>query len=108
VYVDDIIVASSSVDATKVLLKDLEKEFSLKDLGELHYFLDIEVKKTSEGLLLSQQRYAADVIKRANMEKSKPVDTPISMTDKLGLNDGVRLGSIDAKRYRSMVGNSST
>jgi histone deacetylase 1/2 len=97
VYVDDIIVASSSVDATKVLLKDLEKEFSLKDLGELHYFLDIEVKKTSEGLLLSQQRYAADVIKRANMEKSKTVDTPISMTDKLGLNDGVRLGSIDAK-----------
>lgn len=42
---DDIIVASSSKDATKVLLRDLEKDFALKDLGELHYFLSIEVKK---------------------------------------------------------------
>jgi len=44
VYVDDIIVASSSQEATNALLKDLEKEFSLKDLGDLHY-LGIEVKK---------------------------------------------------------------
>jgi histone deacetylase 1/2 len=104
VYVDDIIVASSSEVATKTLLKNLESEFALKDLGELHYFLGIEVKQSSEGLLLSQQRYAMDVIKRANMEKSKPVDTPISTTDKLSLADGVRLGPVDSTRYRSMVG----
>jgi histone deacetylase 1/2 len=104
VYVDDIIVASSSVDATKALLKDLEKEFALKDLGELHYFLRIEVKRTSEGLLLTQQRYAANVIKRANMEKSKAIDTPISTAEKLSLSDGMRLGPIDSTKYRSMVG----
>jgi histone deacetylase 1/2 len=104
VYVDDIIVASSSVDATKALLKDLEKEFSLKDLGELHYFLRIEVKRTSEGLLLTQQRYAENVIKRANMEKSKAIDTPISTAEKLSLSDGMRLGPIDSTKYRSMVG----
>jgi histone deacetylase 1/2 len=45
VYVDDIIVASSSQEAIKALLKDLEREFALKDLGDLHYFLGIEVKK---------------------------------------------------------------
>lgn len=45
VYEDDIIVASSSQDATNALLKDLEKEFALKDLGSyIHYFLRIEVK----------------------------------------------------------------
>jgi histone deacetylase 1/2 len=104
VYVDDIIVASSLADATGALLKDLEKEFALKDLGDLHYFLGIEVSKVSDGLLLSQQRYAADVIKRANMEKSKSVDTPISTIDKLSLNDGVRLGPVDSTQYRSMVG----
>jgi hypothetical protein len=104
VYVDDIIVASSSVDVTKALLKDLEKEFALKDLGELHYFLRIEVKRTSEGLLLTQQRYAANVIKRANMEKSKAIDTPISTAEKLSLSDGMRLGPIDSTKYRSMVG----
>jgi hypothetical protein len=39
VYVDDIIVASSSDQATQALLQDLQKEFALKDLGELNYFL---------------------------------------------------------------------
>jgi hypothetical protein len=101
VYVDDIIVSSSSVDVTKALLKDLEKEFALKDLGDLHYFLGIEVKKASDGLLLTQQRYAVDIIRHANMGKSKPVDTPISTIDKLILSDGVKLGPVDYTQYRS-------
>jgi hypothetical protein len=46
VYVDDIIVASSSQETTNALLKDLEKEFALKDLSKLHYFLGIEVKSS--------------------------------------------------------------
>jgi hypothetical protein len=54
VYVDDIIVTSSSQDATNTLLKNLEKDFALKDLGELHYFLGIEVTKTKEGIILTQ------------------------------------------------------
>jgi histone deacetylase 1/2 len=60
--VDDIIVASSSQEATSALLKALEREFALKDLGDLHYFLGIEVKRSRDGLKLSQERYAADVI----------------------------------------------
>lgn len=70
VYVDDIIVASSSQEATKCLLRDLEKEFALKDLGDLHYFLGIEVKRTVDGLLMTQERYSADVVKRAGMHLS--------------------------------------
>jgi len=53
VYVDDIIVASSSQAATDVLLRDLQAEFALKDLGDLHYFLGIEVKQLEDGLILS-------------------------------------------------------
>jgi hypothetical protein len=104
VYVDDIIVASSSVDATRVLLTNLEREFALKDLGDLHYFLGIEVKRSREGLHLSQERYATDIVKRASMDKSKPVETPLSVTDKLSAMDGVPLGQDDATRYRSVVG----
>jgi histone deacetylase 1/2 len=51
VYVDDIIVASSSKVATDALLRDLSKEFALKDLGDLHFFLGIEVHKVKEGLV---------------------------------------------------------
>jgi hypothetical protein len=55
VYIDDIIVASSSNKATQALLQDLQKEFALKDLGELNYFLEIEVTKIKDGLLLTQE-----------------------------------------------------
>jgi hypothetical protein len=55
VYVDDIIVTSSSSMVVDALLTDLKSEFALKDLGSLHYFLDIEVKHFSDGLLLSQE-----------------------------------------------------
>lgn len=79
VYVDDIIVASSSQEATDSLLKDLEREFALKDLGDLHYFLDIEVKKSTDGLVMSQERYAADIVKRAGMDKSKLLIYPCQL-----------------------------
>jgi histone deacetylase 1/2 len=104
VYVDDIIVASSSHVATSALLKDLQGEFALKDLGDLHYFLGIEVKQQGDGLVMSQQKYATNILLRAGMSKCKPVNTPISSTDKLSLYDGDKLGSEDASRFRSMVG----
>jgi hypothetical protein len=53
IYVDDIIVASSMQDATIALLQDLNKEFALKDLGDLHYFLGIEINKVENGIVLS-------------------------------------------------------
>jgi histone deacetylase 1/2 len=49
IYVDDIIVTSSSDKAILALLHDLNADFALKDLGDLHFFLGIEVKKTQTG-----------------------------------------------------------
>jgi hypothetical protein len=51
IYVDDIIVANFR--ATTVLLKNLEQDFMLKDLGDLHFFLVIEVTKIVDGIILS-------------------------------------------------------
>ncbi|XP_052169207.1 uncharacterized mitochondrial protein AtMg00810-like [Oryza glaberrima] len=104
VYVDDIIVASSSSEVVAALLKDLEKNFALKDLGDLHYFLGIEVKKVTQGLVLSQARYASDILKRAGMSICKPASTPLSTTEKLSIEDGDFLGQNDASHYRSIVG----
>jgi hypothetical protein len=53
IYADDIIVTSSSEKATTALLKDLQDEFALKDLGDLNYFLGIEVMKTTDGIVLT-------------------------------------------------------
>lgn len=104
VYVDDIIVASTSQEATNALLSDLQKEFALKDLGDLHYFLGIEVKRDSRGLVLSQGRYAADILARSAMNNCKSVDTPLSSYEKLSVSEGNKLSSDDATRYRSLVG----
>jgi hypothetical protein len=54
VYVDDIIIASSSADATMSLLHALQADFALTDLDPLHYFLDSEVSRSPDGLYLSQ------------------------------------------------------
>ncbi len=80
VYIDDIIIASSSNSATDTLLKNLNQEFALKDLGELHYFLGIEVKKENDGIVLAQEKYAKDVLKRVNMSDCKAVNTPLSIS----------------------------
>lgn len=104
IYVDDIIVISSSQDAVSALLQDLKKDFPLKDLGDLHYFLGIEVRKHKEGILLSQERYAEDVLTRVGMLKCKPMFTPLSATEKLSCYEGTTLNTDDSTKYRSIVG----
>jgi hypothetical protein len=104
VYVDDIIIASSSPKATNGLLKKLEEDFALKDLGDLHYFLSIEVTKSQQGILLTQSKYAMDLLKRTGMFNCKPVNTPLSSSEKLSAHVGELLGPNDATSYRSLVG----
>lgn len=104
VYVDDIIVASSSQDVVSSLLHDLKMDFALKDLGDLNYFLGIEVKKISDGLVLSQDKYTHDILKRMGMSTCKPVPTPLSTSEKLSVQEGSLLGPGDATNYRSIVG----
>jgi hypothetical protein len=104
IYVDDIIVTSSSDRAISALLRDLSGDFALKDLGDLHFFLGIEVQKTSNGLILSQEKYATDLLSRVGMTNCTTCPTPLSSTDKLSLTDGAPLGAEDSTRYRSIVG----
>jgi hypothetical protein len=103
IYVDDIIVTASSEEAVTALLQDLKKEFALKDLGNLHYFLGIEVKRTKEGIVLSQGKYARDILTRVGMMNCKPSPTPLPAAEKLSRFEGTPLGE-DNTRYRRIVG----
>jgi hypothetical protein len=78
VYIDDIIVTSSSSMAIDALILDLKQDFALKDLGPLHYFLGIEVKPLENGLFLTQEKYASEILTRAGMQHCKLVSTPLS------------------------------
>jgi hypothetical protein len=104
IYVDDIIVVSSKQEAVLAHLRDLQQEFALKDLGDLHYFLGIKVNKFTYGIILTQEKYVVDLLKNAGMTKCEPVSTPLFTSVKLTLHNGTTLGPIDATRYKSIVG----
>jgi hypothetical protein len=104
VYVDDLIIVSSSDVASSPLLHSLDQEFCIKDLGPLHYFLGIEVQSFSSGLLLSQRKYIDDLLIKTNMYNYRPIATPMSSSEKLSRHEGTPLSLVDATIYRNPVG----
>ena len=79
-------------------------DFALKDLGDLHFFLGIEVKKLGDVLHLSQEKYANDIVKRVGLQGCKPSPTPLSSTEKLSITEGELLNQEDSTKYKSLVG----
>ena len=69
IYVDDIIITGNDSRAVTRLIQELGREFSLKDIGPLHYFLGVECH-TPSGLFLSQQKYIRDLLLRLKMDVS--------------------------------------
>jgi histone deacetylase 1/2 len=104
VYIDDIIVTSSSDHDVAILVKELNKNFAIKDLGDLHFFLGIEVKRQHNGLVLTQEKYATELLEKVGMHDCKIAPTPLSSTEQLSLYDGTPLGPEDSTQYRSIVG----
>ncbi|GKA20821.1 ribonuclease H-like domain-containing protein [Tanacetum coccineum] len=87
-YVDDIILMSSSIALLQYLIKSLHHEFNMTDLGELNYFLGISDVRHSTGLFLFWKKYALQLLERAHVVNCNPSLTPIDTESKLGL-DGV-------------------
>ena len=67
IYVDDLIVIASQPSAIDDLLYHLKYDFTIKDLGNLNFFLVVEVFPNSKGLILSQKRYIIDPFKKTKM-----------------------------------------
>ncbi|GJS46757.1 retrovirus-related pol polyprotein from transposon TNT 1-94 [Tanacetum coccineum] len=82
--------------------QQLHKQFIIKDLGPLHYYLGIEVLRNAHGLVLSQRKYALELLKCGNVLNDKPVTVPIDPIVNLNLTDGEPLP--DPSNYRTLVG----
>lgn len=78
VYVDDLILTGNQDAIVKSFIARLNKEFAIKDLGDLNYFLGLEVTYTNDGLFLNQSKYAREILDRAKMMDAKPAPTPLS------------------------------
>jgi hypothetical protein len=100
-YVDDIVLTASSTSLLRRTITSLQKEFSMKDLGELH-FLGMQVQRTPSGLFLSQWQYMIDILDRAGMTECKSCSTPVDLNPKLSsiVGDPVT----DPTDFRSLAG----
>ncbi|CAL8080019.1 unnamed protein product [Prunus armeniaca] len=102
IYVDNMIVTGDDKPEMQNLQKYLASEFEMKSLGDLKYFLRIEVARSKHGIFLSQRKYILDLLAETGMLDCKPIDTPGEQNHKLGLYpDQV---PIDKKRYQRLVG----
>jgi hypothetical protein len=102
VYVDDIVVTGNDIMEMGKLKTYLAKEFEIKDLGTLRYFLGIEVARSKEGIFVSQRKYVLDLLVETGMLACKPIDTPIEQNHRLG--EDVDDIPVDRERYQKLVG----
>jgi hypothetical protein len=101
IYVNDIIITCSKVIAIDDLLQQLSSDFAMKDLGKLNFFLGIEVLENATGVILSQQCYILDILKRTNTQDAKPVSSPMASSTSLTAYEGNSF--LDHNLYRSTI-----
>ncbi|XP_072073935.1 uncharacterized mitochondrial protein AtMg00810-like [Arachis hypogaea] len=80
----------------------MAQEFELSDMGLMSYYLGIEVKQMQDGIFISQQAYARELLKKLNMLDCNPTNTPMECGVKLSKEKGVR--KVDRTLFRSLVG----
>ena len=80
----------------------LGRQFEMKDLDPLNYFLGLEVSSSADGYYLTQAKYTSDLISRVSISDSKIVDTPIEYNCRLNSHDGESL--YDVTLFRQLVG----
>ena len=87
VYVDDIIFGSNEESMSQNFALPMKQEFEMSFLGELTYFLGLQVQQNKDGIFLSQTKYLKQILKKYGMEDSKPVCTPMVTRCSLSSND---------------------
>jgi hypothetical protein len=100
IYVDDIIFGGSS---NALVSSDLmSREFEMSMMGELNFFLGLQIKQTQDETFVHHCKYTKDVLKKFDMGEGKPLSTPMSTSTTLDTDEDGEL--VDQKEYRSMIG----
>ncbi|XP_037492732.1 uncharacterized mitochondrial protein AtMg00810-like [Jatropha curcas] len=107
IYVDDMIITVSDHEEIMELKKQLFREFEMKDLGRLKYFLGIEVLRSKQGIFISQKKYIPDLLTETGLVDCKPAETPLEVNHGLkGLGLVLKEGGepADKELYQRLVG----
>ncbi|GJZ79695.1 retrovirus-related pol polyprotein from transposon TNT 1-94 [Tanacetum coccineum] len=100
-YVDEVIYTCSSAELMSEFKASMMSMFEMADMGQLHYFLGLEIKQTNRGIFVSQQKYATELLKQFNMVNCKTKATPMNTNEKLMAVDGTDMA--DARKYRGPI-----
>jgi len=80
----------------------MQNEFEMSMMGELNFFLELQIKQTKNEIFISQSKYCKDLIHRFGMENAKHMATPLSTAFYMDKDETSQL--IDIKKYRGMIG----
>jgi len=102
VYVDDIIFGSNNQNLCEQFVAAMQREFEMFMMGELNYFLGLQIKQLNHGTFLSQTKYCKDLLKKFDMENCKEISTP--MATNCYLDSDEKGTSVDQTKYRGLIG----
>ncbi|WVZ16876.1 hypothetical protein V8G54_009858 [Vigna mungo] len=103
IYVDDIVLSGNNAIEIQHITTSLDNLFHIKNLGDLTYFLGLEVARNSSGIHLSQRKYILDLLTEAGMLNCAPMPTPMAHSSQLS-SQGDLLNDEDASSYRRLIG----
>ena len=102
IYVDDIIFGATNVSLCEEFVKSMHSEFEMSMMGELNFFLGLQIKQLKEGTFINQAKYIRDLLKKFNLEEVKAKNTPMGSSIKLDMDEKGK--SVDQTKYRGMIG----
>ncbi|WVZ70452.1 hypothetical protein U9M48_019121 [Paspalum notatum var. saurae] len=102
IYVDDIIFGGSSHDLVSSFAEQMSRKFEMSLMGELQFFLGLQIKQGPEGTFVHQAKYTRDILKKFEMGDSKPMMTPMSTNTALDADEDGE--AVDQKEFRGMIG----
>ncbi|GJV72283.1 retrovirus-related pol polyprotein from transposon TNT 1-94 [Tanacetum coccineum] len=101
IYVDDIIFGSTCQDLCDDFLKIMHDEFEMSMMGELNFFLGLQIKQLEDGIFFNQSKYIKEMLKKFGLEDSKPIKTSMSSETKLTRDEDGE--SVDDTKYCGMI-----
>ncbi|GJS46516.1 retrovirus-related pol polyprotein from transposon TNT 1-94 [Tanacetum coccineum] len=102
IYVDDIIFGLTCQNMCDEFAKIMHDEFEMSMMGELNFFLGLQIKQMEDGIFFNQSKYIKEMLKKFGLEDSKPMKTPMSSDTKLTKDEECE--SVDSTKYRGMIG----
>lgn len=103
VYVDDIVILTKTEAEMLTIKKQLSEGFKMKDMGELHYLLGVNIHLKDGTVTLDQHQYLTKLLEKFGLKDAKTVSTPLDPNVKLVKEDGYST-PVDQTHYQSLVG----